>query len=198
MSDLNALLDGLPINQIAAQLGEDPEAVRAAASQALPTLVGGLQQNAQDPDGAQSLATALGDHDPSLITGGIDLDDVNTADGEKIAQHILGSQPQQFGGVSDSLVKKLIPILAPIVMAWLMQQVQNRAGGASQQDTTQQDTGQQDHDQQDQGGIGGVIGDILGRVLGGGQSGTQGTNAQAGGGMQQILLDILGQALRSR
>ncbi|MGJ6979135.1 DUF937 domain-containing protein [Aestuariimicrobium soli] len=179
MSDLNDLLTSLPIDQIANQLGEDPADVRAAAAQALPQLVGGLQANAQEPEGAQSLASALGDHDSSLIDGGIDLDDVDTGDGAKIARHILGD----VGG--ESLVKKLIPILAPIVMAWLVKQVQNR-GGAPTAGADAQDA------EASSGGVGGVLGDILGRVLGGG------AGQSSSGGMQQVLLDILGQALRGR
>lgn len=194
MSDLNALLQSLPIDQIAAQLGEDPADVQSAAAQALPRLVGGLQHNAQELDGAESLASALGQHDSSLIEGGINVDDVDTEDGQKIAQHIFGNDPQQLSGTADSLVKKLIPILAPIVMAWLVKQVQNRAGGALGQAHDAQD------ETQNQGGLGGVLGDLLGQVLGGGQASSVGQQSQSAGGsgMQQILLEILGQALRGR
>ncbi|MEZ5096934.1 MAG: DUF937 domain-containing protein [Nocardioides sp.] len=54
MSDLDALLAALPIDQLAAQLGEDPVAVRQAAGVALPALLGGMQANAQDPGGEAS------------------------------------------------------------------------------------------------------------------------------------------------
>ena len=42
MADISELASSLPIDQIAARLGEDPDAVRRAVDVGLPALVGGL------------------------------------------------------------------------------------------------------------------------------------------------------------
>lgn len=78
----------------------------------------------------------------------------------------LGSQGQ--GGLGD-IIQKLLPILAPIVMAFLAKQF----GGGSQ-------TAQSDNS--------GGIGDILGSLLGGGAGGS---NA-GGGDLGDLLGGLLG------
>ena len=75
--------------------------------------------------GEASLASALGQHDPRLVQGGVNLDEVDEADGAKIAHHVFGDNEQQvvnqLGGLGggNALIQKLLPILAPIVMSWL-------------------------------------------------------------------------------
>ena len=59
MSAVDDILANLPIDQLASQLGESPDDVRAAAQSALPALLGGLHANAQDPAGEASLADLL-------------------------------------------------------------------------------------------------------------------------------------------
>ncbi|MEI2777487.1 MAG: DUF937 domain-containing protein [Tetrasphaera sp.] len=153
------ILNSLDIDQLAAQVGADPAEVEQATAAALPALFGGLDANAQDPAGAASILDALGQHDPSLLDGGVDLAQVDPADGEAITQHIFGgntdavyNQLGQYGaagGLGGSLFRRLLPILAPIVLSYVMKQMSQRSGGPA-------------------GGSGGGLGDILGQVLGGG------------------------------
>ena len=116
----------------------DEATAESAARQAIPALLGGLQANAEDPAGAASLAGALGDHSADLLDGGVDLGQVDTGDGEKIVSNIFGPNTDQVaqtlggavggsqaGGQGD-LMKRLLPILAPIVLAYLSKKV---AGG---------------------------------------------------------------------
>jgi hypothetical protein len=131
----------------------DEGTAEQAARQALPALLGGMEANAQDPRGAQSLAEALGQHSPALAAGGVDLDEVDPNDGDRIVGHVFGDNRGQVvdtlgavGGGSN-LVGKLLPLLAPIVMSYLAGRMGNRSGGAVAQD--------------------GGIGDILGGLLGG-------------------------------
>lgn len=154
MSNIDEILNQLDLNSLANQLGADPGAVQDAARNALPALLMGLGANAQDPAGEASIVSALADHDPHLLDNPVDPSRIDTEDGQKITRHIFGDNQdavvQQLGGIGggNQLVQRLLPILAPIVMAWLAKRMQGqpRAG---------------------QGGGGGVLGDILGQVLGG-------------------------------
>nr|WP_199701342.1 DUF937 domain-containing protein [Jiangella rhizosphaerae] len=175
--DIDDLLARLPIDQIAASLGVDEETAEQATRQALPALIGGMQANAQDPDGARSLASALDDHDDDLVRDGVSLDRVDTKDGEKIVSNVFGDNREQVvnqlagfnskGGGSD-LIGKLLPILAPIVLSYLAGKVKSGGNAAPSQ----------------QAQSGGGLADILGGLLGGGSGGS-------GGGMGG-LGDLLG------
>jgi hypothetical protein len=139
MNDLNDLLAHVPVDQIADRLGVDVATADAAVRQALPALVGGMSANADDPSGAASLAGALEQHDPGLLDGGVELDQVDVADGEKIVGHVFGDNRDGVvqalggqgsaaaGGIPASLIAKLLPLLAPIVMSYLAK----RLGGST-------------------------------------------------------------------
>ena len=95
VSAVEDILADIPMDQLAAQLGVDETTAEQAARQAIPALLGGMQANAQDPAGAMSLAGALGDHPSDLIEGGVDLDQVDADDGEKIVGNIFGPNQDQ-------------------------------------------------------------------------------------------------------
>ena len=102
MSSIDDILATIPMNSLASQLGVDPATAESAVREALPALVGGMQANAADPRGAASLAGALDNHSPQLVDGGVNLDEVDTADGEKIVSHVFGENSgagaQTLGG----------------------------------------------------------------------------------------------------
>ncbi len=205
MSAYDEILGSLPLDQIAREVGAQPQEVEQASAAILPALLGGLEANAND-GGAGSILEALGQHDPSLLDGGVDLSQVDTGDGEAIASHIFGGNQDQVvaalggsgaSGVGGQLVKKLIPILAPIVLSWVAKQILGKAGagGATQSS-----------------GGGGGLGDILGSILGGGGAGGGSTQAEpeqtlpsggqtsSGGGpgsLEDMLKDVLGGAAGS-
>src|SRR5690606_18906787 len=83
MAGIDDIISSIPLDQLAGRLGVDEATAQQAVGAALPALLGGLQANAQDPAGAASLGEAITQHDPSLVEGGVDLDAVDTADGEK-------------------------------------------------------------------------------------------------------------------
>ena len=168
MSSIDDILANIPINSLADQLGVDPATAESAVREALPALVGGMQANAADPQGAASLAGAVDSHSPEAGRGRRNLDDIDTGDGEKIVGHVFGENTgavaQTLGGNlggNGDLIKKLLPILAPIVLSYLSQKMR---GGAAQQGAD----------------CGGGSSDLLGSVLGG-LGGGQG-QGQSGGG----------------
>lgn len=184
MSDIDDLLSRLPYGSLATQLGVDEDSARAAARQAVPALLAGLQTQTADEAAAQKLVGALAQHDNDLATGEIDVDQVDTADGSKIVAHIFGDKtPEVAGAVSNQVpaaavdpgvVQKLLPILAPIVLSYLTKKVLGGAGGGAPT----------------QAGSGG-LGDLLGTVLGGGKGGG------AAGGLGDLLGGMLGGAAGS-
>jgi hypothetical protein len=155
-SAVEEILGQLPLPLLAAQLGVDPQTAAQAAAAVIPSLIGGLQHNAdQGQEQEQAIAGALAQHGSSNLfdTGSVDLNSVDTADGAKIVQHIFGDQSTQLAhaigqktGASGSLVNQLLPILAPIVLAYLAKKL----------------TGSQ------QSAGGGMLGSILGGILSGG------------------------------
>lgn len=184
MSDIDDLLSRLPYGSLATQLGVDEDSARAAARQAVPALLAGLQTQTADEAAAQKLVGALAQHDNDLATGEIDVFQVDTADGSKIVAHIFGDKtPEVAGAVSNQVpaaavdpgvVQKLLPILAPIVLSYLTKKVLGGAGGGAPT----------------QAGSGG-LGDLLGTVLGGGKGGG------AAGGLGDLLGGMLGGAAGS-
>lgn len=178
MASLDDLISQIPIGQIAQQLGVDEKTASTAVQAALPTLVGGLQANAQDPAGAASLLSALGNHG-NLLDGGVDVNQVDTDDGRKIVNNVFGGSTDQVvstlgGGIGNNdLVKQLLPILAPIVLAYVAKQLGVNAGNTAGASPAPQ-----------QGGAGGALGSILGGILSGSGGG--------GGGLGNVLGSVLG------
>jgi hypothetical protein len=177
MSSIDDIMANIPISSLASQLGVDEQTAESAVREALPALVGGMQANAADPAGAASLASAVGNHSPKLVEGGVNLDEVDTDDGERIVGHVFGENTgavaQTLGGNlggNGDLVRKLLPILAPIVLSYLSQRMR---GGESQSPAQG-------------GGLNDLLGSILGG-LGGGQA-----QQQAGSSIMDMLGGLLG------
>lgn len=161
MAGIDDILNQLPIDDIAAKLGVDPATARQAVAEGGATILGGLQRNAQTPQGSAAIENALTKHQDATT----DVGAVDTADGQKILGHIFGDQqPEVAQKLTDSPQTagidfgKLLPMLAPIVMGLLAKNQSGSSGAAS---------GQQS----------GGIGDVIGGLLGGGQQG----GSQAGG-----------------
>jgi hypothetical protein len=178
--NLDELVAQLPIDQLAAQLGADPEEVKRASRQSVDALVGGMQANAKDPGGAVSLTEALGQHAGDALGGLTDLSRVDTDDGDKIVGHVFGDQREavvsQLGGTGDGgggLFAKLLPMLAPLVMGWLAKSMSGGGGAQAPAGGAAADAG------------GGGIGDMLGGLLGGGSE-------AGGGGIGDMLGGLLG------
>ena len=180
MAQFDDLLAQIPIGDIAAQLGIDEDVAEDAVKQVLPGLVGGLKANA-DEGGSASLEKALEKHKGAKLRG---VSDVDTADGQKIVSHVFGGNEDavvaQLAGssakseVTDVIIKKVLPIVAPIVLAWLANKF--LGGGA---DTKKESTG-------------GGLGDLLGGLLGGGSGGSSSAGGIDLGGLLGGLGGLLG------
>ncbi len=206
MSAVDDILGALPAQQISQQVGASPDEVRTAAAAVLPALLGGLQANAGDPAGAGSILQALGQHDDDLLTGGADLSAIDEQDGSAIASHIFGDQQDEVAnrlgglpavggsGAGGDLVKKLLPILAPMVLSWLANKVLKGGGGtASAQPAGPTPSLPGGGGGSTPGSLEDMLKDVLGGAVSGGSGGSSaGAEASAGFDPGSIIGDVLG------
>ena len=180
MAGLDDLFAEIPVQDIASKLGVDEGEVTSAIHTLVPALVGGVQHNVQSDDiDSSKLESAVDAQAASgLLDGGVSVDQVDQHEGDKIVANIFGGNDSNQvasalagGGVGSSdLIKKLLPILAPIVLAYIGKQLTKSGGAAA---PAQQASG------------GGGLGDVLGSILGG----------AGGGGGNNALGSILGSVL---
>lgn len=171
MAGLDDILQALPIDDIARQLGVPPSEARRAVEEGGATILAGLQRNAQTPDGAAALEKALGAHGGETASGRIDLNNLSTTDGQKILCHVFGGQEQQVAQKLTDEPKtagidfgKLLPILAPVIMGLIADQQQKSAPSQG-------------------GGAGGGLGDLIGGLLGGSATGSSSPGGLDVGGL---------------
>ena len=186
MAGLDELFNEIPTNEIAGRLGADEAEVNNAIHTLVPLLLGGLQQNAQDPGHASNIENAASNHAASgLLDGRVSVDQVDEADGSKAIAKIFGGNDTgqvaaalAGGGAGNSgLIKQLLPILAPIVLAYIGKQMTKGSAPAPSAEP------------QSQAASGGGIGDILGSILSGAGGGGGASNDNPLG---SILGSVLG------
>ena len=123
------------IQQMSGALGADPAATSNAVSLALPALLGGLSQNAAQPQGAAALDTALNAHDGSVLDnlGGLLGGGGGGGIGGAILGHIFGGRRStveqgvgRASGLDAAQVAQLMAMLAPIVMGVLGRMKQSK------------------------------------------------------------------------
>jgi hypothetical protein len=200
MAGLDDLFNEIPIQQIAAQLGADEGEVTNVIHTLVPTLLGSVQHNVQSGDiDSSKLESAVTTQAASgLLDGGVSVDQVDQNEGNKLVANIFGGNDSNQvasalsgGGVGSSdLIKKLLPILAPIVLAYIGKQLTNRGGAAAPAQPQAQASGG--------GGIGDVLGSILGGAGGGGGNNALGSilgSVLGGGGGQGASANVLGDIL---
>ena len=182
MSGLEDLLSQIPTSDIASKIGVDEGEVNKAVQLLVPVLVGGLQENAQDPEHASNIESAADNHAASgLLDGGVSLDHVDEADGAQAIARIFGgndagqvaSALAGGGGGNSDLLKQLLPILAPIVLAYIGKQM-----GAKNEPAKQES--------------GGGLNDVLGSILGGMAGGNKSLGTVLGNALGSKAGDILG------
>lgn len=174
------LLKQIPVADIAKQLGVSNAEATEAIEQVLPSLIGGMAVNAQDEKGAKSLAKALSQHEGKHGS----LKDIDVKDGERIVNHVFGSKKNDVvkatsakaGGGSD-LISKILPIVAPIALAWLASKFFGGKDEPAKKEA--QETG---------GGLGDMLGGLVGGLLGGGS----GSNSGGGDPLGDLLGGFLG------
>ena len=191
MAGLDDLYAQIPTSEIATKLGADEGEVVSAVHTLVPVLLSGLHQNAQDPQGADRIESAATSHAASgLLDAGGGVDQVGETDGHQAIATIFGvndtdqvaSALAKGGAGNSDLLKQLLPVLVPIVLAYVGKQL-NLGGGSPETDprTTQAASG---------GALGQVLGSILG--AGSGDKSLGGILGNVLGGKGGALGDILG------
>ncbi|MCB0928368.1 MAG: DUF937 domain-containing protein [Mycobacterium sp.] len=180
MADLDDLLAQIPVADIAARVGASEDDVNKAIQTLVPVMVGGMQANAEE-GAADKIAEVAEEHAASgLLDGGVVVDDVDEAAGDQAVARIFGGNDSSAvasalagqGGADSGLMQKLLPLLAPIVLAYIGKQFANRTADAGNQAQ----------------GSGNILGDLLGGILGGAGAGASGGNNPLG----SILGSVLG------
>jgi hypothetical protein len=198
MADLDDLFAQIPVAEIANKLGADEGEVNNAIKTLVPALVGGVQQNVQaddiDSSKLESAVTAQGAS--GLLDGGVKVDDVNQKEGDQMVAHIFGGNDSGqvasalagTGAGGGDLIRKLLPILTPIVLAYIGKQFAQKNAPA---EPAAQASG---------GGLGDILGSILGGASAGGGGGAAnnplgsilGSVLGGGGGQGNAIGEILG------
>jgi hypothetical protein len=156
---LNSDLGKQIISNISEKTGINSAQAADVVTSSVPALLGQMQNNVISGEGASGLLSALtsGKHDGSLLDnlGGY-LNGGDFSDGNKILGHVLGNNQDNMvqglsakTGVSSSIISKILPMLAPIIMSYLGKQTKNN-GVTSTPD------------------LGGLLGGLLGGSSGGG------------------------------
>lgn len=173
-NQFNELLDKIPVRDLANKLGTDEETASEALVAALPALLARLQDNASSREGAASLTSALQRHNNDLARGSaVNLNQVDTQDGNNILRHVFGNQRQQVAQqlagntnkASSGLLDSLLPMLAPIAMSFISNQL---LGGNQQSPQVQQNQFNQPQSAPQSAGV--DLGGLLGGLLGGRQA----------------------------
>ena len=191
MAGLDDLFNQIPVADIANKLGADQGEVSQAIQTLVPTLLGTLQENVQadDIDSVHLEKTVIAEGESDLLDGGVNVDQLDENQGNQMVASLFGGNDTNQvasalaggGAPGGDLIKRLLPMLAPIVLAYVGRQFSQRAAGAGASAQAQAAPG---------GGMGDILGSILGgasggaganplgsilgSVLGGGQAGGQG------------------------
>jgi hypothetical protein len=176
--------------------------VNQAIQTLVPTLLGTLHENvaAEDIDSTQLESTVVAEGQTDLLDGGVVVDQIDESQGNQMVASLFGGNDTNqvasalsgAGAPGGDLIKRLLPMLAPIVLAYVGRQFsqRNQAGAGAQA----------------QAAPGGGMGDLLGSILGGGApagGAAAGNNPLGsilggvlGGGQGGALGNILGGLLR--
>jgi hypothetical protein len=181
MAGLDDLFNQIPVADIAAKLGADQGEVSQAIQTLVPTLLGTLQENVQadDIDSTHLESAVVAEGQSDLLTGGVNVDQIDQGQGNQLIASLFGGNDTNqvasalsgAGAGGGDLIKRLLPMLAPIVLAYVGKQFSQKNAGAGAQAQAS----------------GGGMGDILGSILGGASGG--------GGAANNPLGSILGSVL---
>lgn len=136
--------NGGAVRQLAQNFGLEQDQAASAITNLVPALSSGLMNNMSTGDGLQNLLGALGGGQHQRY-----IDDVSTlgqpetvADGNGILSHILGSKnvsrqvaqaASQQSGVGEDILKKMLPVVAGLVMGALSKQGSSLGAAAQPQ-----------------------------------------------------------------
>ncbi|MDD8012141.1 MAG: DUF937 domain-containing protein [Acidobacteriota bacterium] len=177
MNLMEAILggSGSPVSSMAKQFGLDEGDVTRVIQQMIPALTNGVKKNVQQ-GGLEGLLGALksGNHDRYLDDASALQGEEAVDDGNGILGHIFGSKntsrtladrTSKTTGISAGILKKMLPLIAALVMGSLKKQ----------------------------GGNSGLLDQLLGSLTGGGRSSSTSSSSGGLGGLGGLLGKIFGQ-----
>ncbi len=187
--------DGKTVDNLGARFGLDRNQTEAAMRELLPALSSGMKRQAATGDGLRALASAVDrdGHDRYLDRPELALADEARTEGDGILGHLLGSKDvsravaaraSERTGISDTLLKQLLPVLASMAMGAIAKNIRGGAegGGSGDGGLLGQILGGGASNSGDAGG--GLLGGILGGMFGGG--GGQGEAAPSLDGLGEL------------
>jgi len=181
--------------QLARQFGLQQEQAQKAMEALMPAFSQGLKRNASTPQGFAGFmeAMASGQHNQYTQNPMKAFTPEGMAEGNAILGHLFGgkevsravaAQAEAASGVSQAIIKQMLPAIAPIIMGGLFSQMTNQATQAQAQHFGG-------------GAGGGFLGQILEQMMkggfGGGMPGGQPPRSQPGGRARNPLEEILEQ-----
>ncbi len=130
------------VDQLAQKFGVDRKTAEAALRELTPAVARGLQNNARKTKGRGALIEALkrGSHDRKLQDlGSLDLESL-TREGDDVLGHVfkkkkvsrnVAKRASKRSGTSNGLMKKMLPVVAMIVMGMLSRKGRSTGFGRS-------------------------------------------------------------------
>ena len=187
---------GNAVSNMAQQFGLAPEQAQSAIESLLPALSMGMQKQAETTDGLQNMLQMFGG---GQFAGFHDADGDGIPDnaaeqgndvlgqlfGSKDVSRAVASQASAMSGVSDSILKQMLPVVASMVMGGMFKGAMGNGLGGLMGQAMQGGLG---------GGLGGGgLGGLMGQMMGGGQPQQQAPmgGGQMGGGLMGGLLGNL-------
>src|ERR1700755_2938299 len=147
MAGLDELFAQIPVADIASKIGADQGEVDNAIKTLVPALVGGLAENVQSNEiDSSKLESAVAEQGASgLLDGGVNVDQVDEKQGDNLVASLFGGNDSNAvasalagqGAGGQGLIQKLLPILAPIVLAYIGKQLTKGSASAPAQPQAQ-------------------------------------------------------------
>lgn len=165
--------DGKAIAMLSREFELSPQQTEAAVTALLPAISAGLKRSTATPEGLGNLLAVMGqqqDLHAMHVDSRVAFAPQGRAAGNDVLSVLFGSpdvsravvdQAQQFSGVSSSILKKLLPVIAGMLISGLMGGKSGKAAAPQGPVTSP--------------GAGGGLGDILGQIFGRGLPGSSGT-----------------------
>lgn len=135
--------DGMAVDRLARQFDLSREQAETAMAALTPAFSEALKRNASDPAGFMKFMQALsaGRHEAYFDRPDEALSDTGRQEGEAILGHLFGSkelsravaaQAEQFSGLSQDMLKQMLPALAPMILGGIFKQMTGGPPGAHQ------------------------------------------------------------------
>lgn len=176
---------GNAVNNMARQFGLAPEQAQSAMEALLPAFQMGMQRQAGTPDGMESLLKMFGGgqfagfHDANgdgipdaAATQGNDI--LGQLFGGKEVSRAVANQAAAMSGISDAILKQMLPVMASMLMGGLFKGAMNNGlgglmGQAMQGGLSNMMGGMAGQPQQQAAGglFGGLLGNLFGGMMGG-------------------------------